>query len=182
MPEFIGHLWKHKKTKCVKMNGVDVNVTRYNEYVGIKILKNLVLTNTLKNAEWNYLHEYAITLSQGHLKLFRKPWFFPSCFIATELPSLPLEHTKQRSKIFNLLPSKSLIATRILEAYHPCNLVRWLVPDVCCYTALSSHRRMPSTPNEPWPKHDWAHDLFLSLFATAHLSHAMPLTVKHWTH
>ena len=46
------------------MNGVDVNVTRYNEYVGIKIRKNLVLTNTLKNAEWNYLHEYAIILSQ----------------------------------------------------------------------------------------------------------------------
>ena len=46
------------------MNGVDVNVTRYNEYVGVKIRNNFVLTNTWKNAEWNYLHEYAITLSQ----------------------------------------------------------------------------------------------------------------------
>ena len=61
----------YKKTKCVKMNGVDVNVTRYNEYVGIKIRKNLVLKHTLKNAEWNYLHEYAITLSQEHLKLLK---------------------------------------------------------------------------------------------------------------
>ena len=107
----------YKKTKCVKMNGVDVNVTRYNEYVGIKIRKNLVLTNTLKNAEWNYLHEYAITLSQEHLKLLKN---HDSSHLALLQQNCHRCHknTKQRSKIFNLLPSKSLITTRILEAYH----------------------------------------------------------------
>ena len=67
------------------MNGVDVNVTRYNEYVGIKIRKNLVLKHTLKNAEWNYLHEYAIILSQQHLKLFTKLLILPTLLYCNKI-------------------------------------------------------------------------------------------------